>query len=232
MQTPISLPFAAKYDKQHAQAYWQKHRRGLSRKLSNWRDQQLARWALAQASQPQQILDLPCGAGRFWPTLLANEARSLIAADNAPAMLEVAQQVHSPTTLARIQLLQTSAFAIDLSDNSVDSIFCMRLLHHIEQNDHRLAMLKECRRVTRDSLIISLWVDGNVKAERRKRTETRRAARGPGNNTNRFVARRDEIEKLFLEAGFTIQSHKDFLPGYAMWRVYVLRSADRSKPLS
>lgn len=232
MTSPIALPFSAKYDKKHAEAYWHKHRNGITRRLSNWRDQQLAAWALAQADEPRLVLDLPCGAGRFWPTLLADSQRCLIAADNAPAMLEVAQQVHSPQTLARVQLLQTSAFAIDLADNSVDSIFCMRLLHHIETNDHRLALLKECRRVTRDSLIISLWVDGNIKAGQRKRTEARRAARGPGHNTNRFVAQRDEIERLFVDAGFSIQSYKDFLPGYAMWRVYVLRAADHREQQS
>lgn len=232
MNTPISLPFSAKYDKQHAHAYWQKHRKGLARKLSNWRDQQLAGWALEQANQPMSVLDLPCGAGRFWPTLLANPQRTLIAADNAASMLDVAQQVHSPQTLKRVQLLQTSAFAIDLPDNSVDGIFCMRLLHHIESDSHRLALLKECRRVTRDSLIISLWVDGNIKAKRRKRTEARRAARGPGNNANRFIAQRDEIEGLFYDAGFSIQSYKDFLPGYAMWRVYVLRVADDGERLA
>ncbi|WP_022960770.1 class I SAM-dependent methyltransferase [Halopseudomonas pelagia] len=232
MNTPISLPFSAKYNRTHAEAYWQKHRKGLPRKLSNWREQQLAGWALAQANQPERVLDLPCGAGRFWPTLLANDQRSLIAADNAAAMLDVAQQVHSPQTLARVQLLQTSAFAINLPDNHVDSIFCMRLLHHIESNDHRLALLKECRRVTRDSLIISLWVDGNIKAKRRERTEARRAVRGPGSNSNRFVARRNEIEGLFVAAGFTLHSYKDFLPGYAMWRVYVLRVAHQYEPLS
>jgi hypothetical protein len=37
------------------------------------------------------------------------------------------------------------------------------------------------------------------------------------------VVCREEIESEFLDAGFRIVSHHDFLPGYAMWRVYVLR---------
>ncbi|MDT8427938.1 MAG: class I SAM-dependent methyltransferase [Pseudomonadales bacterium] len=230
MSTPVSLAFSDKYDQAHAEAYWHKHRSGIARRLSDWRDQQLARWALAQAGQPRQVLDLPCGAGRFWPTLLSQPQRQLIAADNAEGMLEVARRVHSPATLARVQLLHTSAFAIDLPDHSVDSVFCMRLLHHIEDNEHRLLLLRECHRVTRDSLIISLWVDGNIKARRRARLETRRAARAKdsGTNNNRFVARRRDIEHLFAVAGFRIQSHQDFLPGYAMWRVYVLRCDPRS----
>jgi len=223
MNQAPSLPFSDKYDHVHAQAYWTKHRQGLSRRLSDWRDQQLARWALRQAGDPARVLDLPCGAGRFWPTLLADNSRQLIAADNSTAMLDVASKVHPAATLARVQLLHTSAFAIDLPDQSVNSIFCMRLLHHIESDAHRLTLLHECHRVTRDSLIISLWVDGNVKARRRERLEYKRAKRGTAQNANRFVAKREHIEQLFAQAGFEIQGSKDFLPGYAMWRVYVLR---------
>jgi len=31
------------------------------------------------------------------------------------------------------------------------------------------------------------------------------------------------VESEFKKAGFTIQDHLDFIPLYAMWRVYVLR---------
>jgi hypothetical protein len=52
--------------------------------------------------------------------------------------------------------LQTSAFDIALPDNAVDSIFCMRLLHHFGESAHRLALLQDFQQVTRDSVIISL----------------------------------------------------------------------------
>lgn len=227
MSEPLSLPFSDKYDHAHARAYWHKHRSTLARRLSDWRDQQLALWALQAAGEPRLVLDLPCGAGRFWPTLLANPERQLIAADNAQGMLDVAAQVHPPALLARTRLLRTSAFAIDLPERSVDCLFCMRLLHHLGDDPHRLALLRECHRVTRDSLIISLWVDGNLKARRRARLEARRAGREAQVNQNRFVVSRQHIEQLFDQAGFEIQGYRDFLPGYAMWRVYVLRRRDR-----
>jgi len=40
---------------------------------------------------------------------------------------------------------------------------------------------------------------------------------------NRFVVERETIEAEFRQAGFRIVGHLDFLPGYAMWRTYVLR---------
>jgi ubiquinone/menaquinone biosynthesis C-methylase UbiE len=222
-QPRVELPFSAKYDHQHARAYLEKHHDGLRRQLTNRRDQQLARQALALAGEPASVLDLPCGAGRFWEVLGEHPARQIIAADNSPAMLQVARSQCRPALLKRIHLLQTSAFAIDLPDQSVDSIFCMRLLHHIGDTRHRLAILREFHRVARSSVIISLWVDGNYMAWRRKRQEARRQTRGKVAYQNRFVLPRSSVEAEFISAGFGITGSLDFLPFHSMWRVYVLQ---------
>src|SRR5690606_40469966 len=57
------------YDRQHAYEYLHKHQDGPARRLSHWRDEQMARRALKIAGKPDLVLDLPCGAGRFWPLL-------------------------------------------------------------------------------------------------------------------------------------------------------------------
>jgi ubiquinone/menaquinone biosynthesis C-methylase UbiE len=224
-QKKIHLSFSDKYDRSHSEQYFQKHQDGLARRMSHMRDVQLARKALRLAGEPQKVLDLPCGAGRFWSMLLENGSRELIGADNSADMVAVARANAPESLLPRIQTLQTSAFAIDLPDHSVDSIFCMRLMHHIEKSEHRLAMLREFGRVTRDTVILSLWVDGNFKAWKRARLERRRPKAGTG---NRFVIPAKQIEKEFGEAGFRILGHYDFLPRYAMWRVYVLRLNSRN----
>ena len=222
--SPIELEFSRKYDFDHAQQYLQKHQDGLARRLSHWRDLQLARRALQLADQPNLVLDLPCGAGRFWPMLCEQPNRVILAADNSADMLATACAAQPPEVVARVSSLQTSAFAIDLGANAVDCIFCIRLLHHIESAEHRLAILREFHRVSRDTVILSLWVDGNYKAWRRRRLEARRAAQGrAAQNRNRFIVDRSTIEAEFRQAGFDIIQHLDFLPGYALWRVYVLR---------
>jgi len=221
--TPVQLEFSNKYDSAHALQYFHKHQAGIARRLSDWRDQQVARQALQLAGEPGLVLDLPCGAGRFWPLLAERENRVILAADNSPHMLEVALGRQAPEIAGRVHAFQTSAFAIDLADGAVDCIFCMRLLHHIAEPAHRLTMLREFHRVTRDTVIVSLWVDGNYKAWRRRRLEARRAARDGNENANRFVVPAATIENEFAEAGFSILGHHDFLPGYAMWRVYTLR---------
>jgi len=220
MSKPIKLEFSEKYDEQHAREYFHKHRRGLSRRLSNQRDQQLARRALALVGDPGLVLDLPCGAGRFWSLLAEKPNRVIIGADNSEAMLSTALEAQPTDVVKRVRPLHTSAFDIALPDNAVDSIFCMRLLHHIGEPAHRLAILKEFERVSRDSVIVSLWVDGNFKAWKRKRLER---TRGQKDYQNRFVLPTDKVAEEFRQAGFRIQERLDFLPLYAMWRVYVLR---------
>lgn len=87
---PVDLDFSHKYDREHAEAYLKKHQDGLARKLSHRRDVQLARHALKLAGQPNLVLDLPCGAGRFWPLLAEKDNRVIIGADNSADMLAVA----------------------------------------------------------------------------------------------------------------------------------------------
>jgi ubiquinone/menaquinone biosynthesis C-methylase UbiE len=228
VKAPIDLPFSQKYDADHARQYFLKHQDGLARRLSNWRDQQLARQALSIAGQPNLVLDLPSGAGRFWPLLAEKRNRVIIGADYSENMLATAREQQPPEVVARVKALQTSAFAIDLSDNSVDCIFCMRLFHHVGESADRLALLQEFHRVTRDSVILSLWVDGNFKAWRRQALERRRQAQGRdrGGYQNRFIVERSQFEAEVAQAGFVVDRALDFLPGYAMWRVYVLRKAN------
>jgi ubiquinone/menaquinone biosynthesis C-methylase UbiE len=220
---PVQLPFSDKYDHQHAQAYFEKHKDGLARRLSHRRDEQLARKALALAGQPTLVLDLPCGAGRFWPLLAEQENRVIIGADNSAGMLDIARASQPRAIVDRVRLMQTSAFDIDLPDRSVDCIFSMRLMHHIGESEHRLAMLSEFHRVTRDTVILSLWVDGNYKAWKRTRLERDRTRRERRGIQNRFVIPARQIEDEFRAAGFHALGHFDFSPLYAMWRVYVLR---------
>lgn len=78
--------------------------------------------------------------------------------------------------MKQIRPLQTPAFAIDLPGSLVDNIFCIRLLHHIDEAGDRRVLLRELRRVTRDNMIPSFWVDGDFKTWKRRRMEARRVA--------------------------------------------------------
>ena len=226
---------SSSYNFNQAHHYHEHHRRTLGRRLSNWREQWVAARLLALAGNPATVLDLPCGTGRFWPTLSRRKGRIIMAADNSAPMLAVARQVNPPDLLDRITLFQCSAFDTGLPDESVDHVFCMRLLHHFAHAEDRLALLREFRRVTRDTVAVSLWVEGNYKTWRRR---ARRPRTGDGAKTTppqktatpprgvydrRVVLPPETVEGEFEKAGFAIIGHVDFLKYYAMWRSYALK---------
>lgn len=218
-KSQVELTFSDKYNKEHAIRYYHKHQQGFWRKFSHWREESIIRKALSMAGNPLTVLDLPCGAGRFWPLLSENNKRRIYAADNSRHMIDTALSLQPQCITQNIHAFQSSAFNIQVENNAVDCIFCIRLFHHIGEHQHRLAMLREFHRVTRDTVIVSLWVDGNFKAWRRRQSEST----GSHTQNNRFLIGRSEIEAEFKESGFDILGHHDFLPKYAMWRVYVLK---------
>lgn len=214
------LEFSQKYDSNHAKKYFEKHRRGFWRRVSNWRDHQLARRALVAAGNPTTVLDIPCGAGRFWDVLTEESTRTVYASDYSRDMIDTGLNYRSPNITARIaRTFQASAFDLPVENDFVECVFCMRLLHHIGEKQDRFALLSELHRVTSDTLIISLWLDGNYQAWRRACHQARRTRR---TFQNRFVLSARVVEQEFEGAGFDIVERLDFARFYSMWRVYVL----------
>ena len=212
--------FSEKYDSTHARNYFEKHEDGFWRRLSNWRDHQIARKALRIAGDPKSVLDTPCGTGRFWDVLAENPARIIHASDYNQTMIDTGLAHRSPELTSRIQTFQASAFNLPVPDNFVESIFCIRFVHHLGKSEDRMALFREFYRVSSDSVIVSLWVDGNLKAVARQALEKKRSRR---NYQNRFVIPAETIEQEFAAAGFKVEAKLDFLKHYHMWRTYVLR---------
>ena len=206
--THIEHEFAERYDREHAKVCLQAQPQGVVRRLALWREKRLVRRALKVAGEPGLVLDLACGAGRFWPVLAEHGNRVILASDSSQDMLNHAQTHHPASLLARIKLFQSSVFSIDISENAVDCIFCMQLFHHVRDSDHRLAILRELHRVSRDSLILSVPLGRGAE---------------PVNDPQRIVVSRGEIETQFKQAGFSILKQYEVLPGFGMGSIYILR---------
>jgi 2-polyprenyl-3-methyl-5-hydroxy-6-metoxy-1,4-benzoquinol methylase len=209
----IELEFARRYDQEHARVCLQPQPSGLAGRLAFWRDEQMVRHALKVAGEPGLILDVACGVGRYWPVLAEHANRVVLASDPSQDMLNHAQTHHSQDLLKRIKTFQSSAFTIGLSENAVDCIFCMYLFQHIATPEHRLAMLEEFYRVSRDTVIVAVRVQARFKPRR---------SDAEGASAPQLVSKA-EVEGEFKQAGFDVLSHQDFLPGYARTRIYVLR---------
>jgi len=215
----VELEFTHKYDDAHAINYFIKHNDGFWRGLSNRRDHQVARKALRIAGKTESVLDIPCGTGRFWGLLAEDSDRRIHAVDNSQDMIDIGMKCRDRRIVDRIQALQGSAFELPVEADFVDTVFCIRLIHHIGSSEDRVKLLKELARISSSTLIISLWVDGNFKSWKRKRLEAKRSQRS---YQNRFIIPAATFEKEAEQAGFDVKTHIDFLPLFSMWRTYVL----------
>lgn len=220
-----SYEFSEKYTPDHAVEYLEKHDNGFWRRLSTWREIGMARKALHLAGNPKSVLDLPCGTGRFWEMLAESPDRIIFAADNSQAMIDTGMQHRPGPITARIaKAFQCSAFGTGLPDDFVECVFCIRLLHHIQQREDRVRILKEFARISSGTVIVSLWVDGNYRAWRHKRKQTRKLRRGEdAAPRDRLLLPRSDIEAEFAEAGLQVVGSVDFLKYWDKWRAYVLR---------
>lgn len=219
--------FSEKYDPRHAQTYFHKHNSGFWRRLSTWREIGMARQALALAGNPGSVLDLPCGTGRFWELLAEAPAREIHVADNSQAMLDTGMAMRPPAVTARIASAHCcSAFATGLPDKMVDCVFSIRFLHHIQKSEDRIQILREFARLSRDTVVVSLWVDGNFRAWRMKKKQARKAReQGAYVPRDRILLAQSEFESDIAAAGLEIVGHVDFIKYWDKWRSYVLRVA-------
>ena len=80
----------------------------------------------------------------------------------------------------------------------------MQLFHHVRSNEHRLAILRELHRVSRDTLILSVCVSG-VQGQQR------------------IWVSKEEVEAQFSDSGFSILKQYAVLPGFTHNSIYVLR---------
>ncbi len=90
------------------------------------------------------VLDLGCGTGDTIPAL-AVRAQRVIGMDNSPDLIALAERRLVEEGISA-GLYSRSAYETELPDRSVDAIFCMSLLHHLEIS----RVMAEMRRILRD----------------------------------------------------------------------------------
>lgn len=175
-------------------------------------------WGLKGLPGEIQIIDLACGAGRMWPPLLERSSLTLPCLDDSPGMLRagLAATEHRD----RLSPIQGSIFSLPFADRSADAVVCMRFMHHLAFPEDRRRALSELFRVTRSVAVISLWVDGNLQAWRRRNVDASRDPQ-PGFGRRRCLPR-SLVEAEFADAGFSSMHKRDLYPRLSSWRTYRL----------
>lgn len=189
----------------------------LRQRRAHWRDRQLVRRALACAGDPGLVLDLSCSAGYFWPSLTEKLNRVVMVADRSPQRLAATLQRQPAPLQRRLATLPTAWPAIELGDNAVDCVFGMAVLSRCGDEQARAMLLREFQRVSRDSVILAVRVAGHAHG-----CWPRWVTPGDACRHLCSVAPR-RAEEEFAALGLSVDARYDYLPGYAMWRVYVLR---------
>lgn len=164
-----------------AAAYRRKYERSWIRRMSNRRELSIVDRALARAGASGRLLDCPCGAGRLTPTLLRH-ADEVICADMSQAMVDEARDALGPLADGgSVSFLTAPASDLPLDDGAVDTAVCHRLIHHMNVEAERAAVLAELSRVAARRLVISFSDDSTWKArsQRRRGVARRRSALMP-----------------------------------------------------
>jgi ubiquinone/menaquinone biosynthesis C-methylase UbiE len=137
-----------------AQKYATRFERGGRRQIDE-REQKAVQKIFSKLKDCRSVLDVPSGAGRFLQNL-ARDNREVIEVDVAAEILEFAKE-RAAKLGVKAQFKQGDASHLPFENESVDAIFCNRLLHHFPNATQRLAFLREFHRVSRKYLVVSFF---------------------------------------------------------------------------
>jgi len=87
--------------------------------------------AVSGVDDTMTVADVGTGTG-FVAAGIAPRVRRVLAADNSPAMLEVAKKNLKQLGIGNVELLVGDVKALPLEDTSVDAAFANMVLHHAE----------------------------------------------------------------------------------------------------
>ena len=123
------------------------------------------RCMVEHAGQASLVLDVPCGVGRWVPTLRRLRPELIVEADVSPAMLvQVDPEI---STNPSMPFAQVDATALPFHDNAFDLVFCHALTKHLPI-PLQAKVLRELSRVSRRYVICSFSINAGVPAIMRR----------------------------------------------------------------
>ena len=208
-------------DPRRARGYGEKFRKGLFRRWTHSKEAANLQAALEEASalgEMDLVLDVPCGAGR-WAGLLKGAGRTYLGLDLSLPMLRICREREG---LAG-STIQASAWALPLPDGGADLTACIRLLHHVREEEEKRALLGELCRVTAKALLVT-FLDGQSPKQRLHRKK----ARILGRPLRRPSWTRGALEKAARERGFAPVRYWSLSPWFSGQTLALLEREARS----
>jgi ubiquinone/menaquinone biosynthesis C-methylase UbiE len=138
-------------------------RRPRMRKLDRY-EKAFAQHLLDMVGGDSHILDVPCGNGRFYDIFA--DARKLTMADYSENMLAAARERIKNTK--NVEFVRADISSLPLPDNCAELCFCMRLFHHMKDDQIKLTAFKELSRISNKYVAMSFYNKGCLRFYRRK----------------------------------------------------------------
>lgn len=178
-----------------ARAYYEDHQRKLHRRWSDRRERRILREFLQRCGTIGSLLDVPCGFGRLF-SLFAEHAREIVEADLSPTMLALNEELHEKRAAG---YLECSALQIPRPDRSFDVVASIRLNHHLESQEARLAHIAELCRVADRAVVMTYFSSASLKDRLRRLRATFNKKRPKNTLSPR------EVELAFASHGFVVE---------------------------
>ena len=196
---------------QEVERYARKRYRSWDQRWLNQREKKLVRKLFQKHNISGTILDVPVGYGRFQHLL--GLFGTLLAADLGFLPLLYAKE---HVGLARGSV-NCGAENLPFSDNSVDVIFCFRLMQHLHKRGERIAVLREFGRVSRKWVIVSVYLSSFL--HQLHRTIVRQPSRITMLSRAKFEGELEEVNLTLLEK-------VSVMPGLHAHRICLLAASD------
>jgi SAM-dependent methyltransferase len=180
----------------------------------DWLEQRaLQRILVANGLIGKQLLDVPCGYGRFWRTLDRLQVRP-VGIDLDREMLRKAAAYDSLDRDRRTAC--GDIFRLPFRDDSFECVVCIRLLHLSFSQAERLAILREIARVSSRLVIVSIYRHTGLHALARRFNST------PGRVK---LMTGPEFHPLVQASGLRLESARPLLPHVHMQTFVTLTKA-------
>lgn len=175
---------------------------------------------LARLEAPsKQVLDAPCGYGRFTEHLVARGWMPTVS-DYSPAMVAYCQMAAKDAHGIDMPGTQGDLFGeLPFAPESFDGALCVRMLHNTLESDRRIKVLTALARVVRDWVVVTYYGDPLI--HRVQFVVRKRFASNP-RETMAFVDPK-QLAREAAAAGLRVESDRAVLPGFHAQRIAVLR---------
>jgi len=191
-------------DLSEVERYANRRYRSWDQRWISDREQRLVKQLFQKYELAGDILDVPCGYGRFFHLL--SDYGTVHAADlNHHTVAYYNEKVCSDPSA-----VEAPADKLPFADGRFDGVFCFRLLQHMHKSTERIAIYQEFARISRKWIVVSLYISSWLHLAHRA------IVKMPSRIT--MLSKSDLVEEA-RTAGLELKALSSVLPGLHAHRI-------------